>query len=281
MTLALRAKYEDECDQQYLKMSDTTELLVLRTYASHETHNGFTILMVPGWGSIVPGWDEFLLEAKKDFDVIYLETREKGSSKIFKTSQRGSMHRLSDDIAEVISQLGLDQTKLILFGSCMGANIIAHGLVYGKLDPFMSYLIGPQPKWPIPRISRFVLPIAPKWFLTPIKPFLRYWLIKTQCDTPETAAKYSRVLNEANSRKWHHVGLPIAFETYQDLFARIRKKVAIVAEQGDKTHIPEDTFKIAQIIPNAELIVMKSNKAAHSVEMVDCIRKRMPVIKFS
>lgn len=276
-TYTLHSDFEDESERVILTMSDSTELLILRTYAPAASRNGFTILMIAGWGSIVPGWNGFLNEARDDFDIVYLETREKASSTITKHSVRGSIQRLSSDLQEVIELLQLEQKKLILFGSCMGANIIADGLVQEKFDVFKSILLGPQPKWPIPKISRVLLPLLPKRSLTLIKPFLKYWVVHTQCDTEETAAKYARVLDEAISKKWHHVGKPIALDDYTEMYSKVTKPVVIVVEEGDKTHIPEESLAIAKSIKKSEIIYMESNKAAHSEKMVIKIRE---IIKF-
>ena len=75
--------------------------------APKETRNNLTILVIAGWGTIVPSWKGFLHEAKRDFDIIYLETREKLSSVLPKNLERCSMDRLSSDLAEVVKQLKL------------------------------------------------------------------------------------------------------------------------------------------------------------------------------
>ncbi len=273
----LESAFEADSERIYLTMSDTTGILALRTFAPSNSRNGFTILMIAGWGSIVPGWNGFLDDAKNDFDIVYMESREKSSNKLTKQSERGSIDRLSSDLQEVIDQLHLDPSHLVLFGSCMGTNIIADGLVHQKFDAREFFLVGPQAKWPIPKISKGLLPFLPKRSLSKIKPFLKYWVVHTQCDTEETAAKYARVLDEASSKKWHHVGKPMAFDDYTEMFSHVPKPVVIVVEEGDKTHIPEDTLNIAKAIENSEIIVMESNKAAHSAKMVVKIREKLNI----
>jgi len=267
----LVANYEKECEKAYVEMSDATQIQILRTFAQEDARNGFTLFVVPGWGSIVPGWDAFLMEAKNDFDIVYFESREKDSSIISKRS-KVNFDRLSTDILETIEFLGLDQRSLILFGSCIGGNYIAHGLAEQKFDPFLTFLVGPQFKWPIPGIARIFIPFAPKWVLSPWKPFLRFWVRHFGTSSHEQAAKYIRVINEANSRKWHHVGKPIAFDKFWDIFPRIDQDVVVVGEGNDKMHTAADSRKIAELIPNAQLLVMESNEATHSALMVDQVR---------
>ncbi|MHA1668743.1 MAG: hypothetical protein ACTSUR_08800 [Candidatus Heimdallarchaeaceae archaeon] len=58
---------------------------VLRTYVPAETRNGFILFFVAGWGSVVLGWLDVLLEAMNDFDMVYFESREKASSPRFRS----------------------------------------------------------------------------------------------------------------------------------------------------------------------------------------------------
>ncbi|MHA1398516.1 MAG: alpha/beta fold hydrolase, partial [Candidatus Heimdallarchaeaceae archaeon] len=116
---SMRAKYEDLCEEQLLRMSDGTTVRVLRTYAPAETRNGFILFFVAGWGSVVLGWDDVLLEAMKDFDIVYFESREKASSTLAKKT-KNDIDRLSEDIKEVIEILELKIKKTLLFGSSFG-----------------------------------------------------------------------------------------------------------------------------------------------------------------
>ena len=268
LQLLSKIPFEDECEKQYVVMDDGTQLLAMCSKAPDETRNGFTLLMVPGWGTLPISWKGFIEEARKDFDFIYFETREKASSILPKKAER-----LSTDLALAIEQLDLDQNKLILVGSCMGANLIADGLANNKYDPFDSFLIGPQPKWPMPFGTRPLTRLGTRFTLTPIRPFLRFWIRKTQSDTPETAAKYIRVVNEADPRKWWYIGKPIARENYLPMYTKLKKHVVLVAEEGDKMHKAKDAHKIAHAVKNASLISMPSNKATHSEQMVFRMRE--------
>ena len=256
-------------------MDDGTQLLVMTTYAQEKTRNGYTLLLIPGWGTLPLSWKGFIEEAQKDFDLIYFETREKASSILPKKAERGGIKRLSTDLAITIEQLGLDQSKVILVGSCMGANLIADGLAYDKFDPFSSFLIGPQPKWPLPYGTRRLTHLGTRHTLTPIRPILRFWIKKTQSDTPETAAKYIRVIDEASPRKWWYIGKPIAREKYMPTYRKVKNPVVIIAEEGDKMHQAKDAHRIARAVKNSTFLSMSSNKATHSASLVQKIREHL------
>lgn len=111
-----QAEYEKYAVESYLEMSDGSKLKILRTHAKEDRSNGFTIFVNPAFGSIILGWDEFLVEAMMDFDIVYFESREKGSSKLVKKAKM-DMEIYSEDILEIIRQLKLEEDKLIAFAS--------------------------------------------------------------------------------------------------------------------------------------------------------------------
>ena len=78
----MKAEYEKIADESYFLVSDGSEIRVLSSKPQDKPGNGYTLLLLPGWNTVVPGWDEVLMEAAKDFEVLYIESREKGSSKL-------------------------------------------------------------------------------------------------------------------------------------------------------------------------------------------------------
>lgn len=263
--------YEKEALELYITMSDTTQLRVLKSSAPQETHTGFTLFLVAGWGSVVLGWEEVLLEAMHYFDIVYLETREKRSSRLTKRSKFG-IDRMSSDIAETFLQLGLDEKKTILLGSCMGATIIAHGLAEKKYDPWLSVLIAPPPRFELPPLTRYLVPIAPVWIFELIKPLLKKWL-KGKTESKEQAMKYIRVLEEAEGKKWKKVGKPIARPKYWHIFPKIQSRVLLIAAEKDKMHSAKITQKIRDMIPNAMYKDLGTNHNTHAPILVDTIRE--------
>ena len=202
----MRAKYEDLAESIFLTMSDSTQLRILRSCAPKETRNGYTLFMVAGWGSVVLGWEDVLLEAMKDFDIIYLETREKGSSKLARRT-KNNLDRLSSDVKEVLEKLELDLQKLVLFGSSFGATILADGFGNNKFDSCLNVLVAPAIQIDLPPLIRYLVPFFPHWFMPPFKPLIRWWLKRSKSESPEQAAKYIRVMNEAQSKKWKNVAI--------------------------------------------------------------------------
>ena len=270
----MRAKYEDEAESLHLEMSDSSQIRILRTYAKEDINNGCTLFIVAGWGSVVLGWDDVLLEAMKDFNIVYLETREKASSKLAKKT-KNNFDRLSSDVKEVLEQLELDSQKLILFGSSFGAAVLADGFGRRKFDSRLNVLVAPAIQIDLPPVIRYLIPLAPHWFMPPFKPLIRWWLKKSKSESPEQAAKYIRVMNEAQSKKWKNVVLNYLYWKWWKVYEKVDNNILLIAAERDKMHEADITRKIGQLMKNSIYIDLETNKNTHTKPVVDLIRNHL------
>ncbi|GAJ06096.1 unnamed protein product, partial [marine sediment metagenome] len=248
------------------------QLKILRTYAKEETSNGHTIFVIPAFGSIILGWDELLIEAMQDFDVVYFESREKGSSKLVKKAKM-DMEIYSEDMKEIIRQLKLEENKLITLASSSSVPIIGYTIAYKNLQPKLTVLVGPIMKIPIPTIIRLMALFLPTFFVNLIRKLSFIWIKRKRTATPEQAAKYIRAGKEADPKKWKRGLGYFGTATYEKIYPLIDTKVLVIDESEDKMHETEITREIASLIPNAELIDLKTNKNTHSKPIVDTIRE--------
>ena len=269
------SEFEKEAETIDLVMSDNTPIRVLRTIPSVGSENGYKIIVNAGWGSIIPSWDEFLMDAKKDFEIIYLESREKASCQLSRKSKVG-MERMAFDIKEAIDQLEIDEDKLVLFGSCLGATIIVYGLFKKMYNPQMPVLIAPPPRFEVPPVLRQIIPIAPPFLFGVVKPIVRWWIKKFKTESPKQAAKYIRALNEANGRQWKKVGLPLAYKRYWKIFPQVKNKILLVAAEKDKMHDAKTTKRISTMMENSIYTNLGTNKNTHASIMVETIRDYIP-----
>ena len=277
-TKFMRSKFEEVAQEEYLTMSDGTLIRVLQSSAPQETKTSFTVMFMSGWGSVVQGWDDVLMEATHYFDIVYMESREKGSCKHVKNS-RNDLDRLSSDIREIIEQLKLKKEELILFSSSFGALQAAHGLAYDKYEAFLTLLIGVSPKIELPFLTRYLIPWGPPIFLTIFKPVSRFWIKRSKSEDAEQAAKYLRVLEEADARKWKSVAKHVVFSKFWDVYEKVDNPVLIIGMEKDKYHEIKHIKKIATLMKNSTYLDMETNKKTHSSAMIDMLREQVNKIK--
>jgi len=259
-------------------VSDGSQIRVLLSKAPKEEYNELTFVLIAGWNTVVSGWDEVLLEAMKDFDVVYIETREKGSSIVVKNA-KFDMDRFSSDIQEIIEELQINQKKMILFSSSLGTICTAHGLGNKKFKPFLTYFVGPVHRFEMPKGSRIYMYLVPNCFLTVTKPIWKWWIRKRKSENPEQAAKYIRALEEAEAKKWRATAYANAWVDFLDMYEKIAVRNYIVGMEKDKMHERGISMRIHERMENSTYIDLETNKKTHSAEMVKVVRQHLSDIK--
>lgn len=272
------SEFEKLAKSSMVPISDGSKLKVFRYTPPKEKFNGYTLFLSVGWGTVVSAWDQLLLEATKDFDVVYYESREKGSSELPKKYAVG-MERMAKDIQEIIEYLKLDEKKLILLGSCIGATEIVFGMYRKMYNPFLPVLISPPARFEVPPILRQIIPIGPTFLWGTAQPIVRWWVIKTKTEDIKQAAKYLRTLEEADPKKWKRLGLRLAYKRYWWLFPEVKNHVLLVSAETDKMHNAKAIRKVNELMENSVYLSLSSNKDTHAPIMVEKIREFIPQFK--
>ncbi|MCE7738916.1 MAG: hypothetical protein KAU62_07970 [Candidatus Heimdallarchaeota archaeon] len=275
----LISEFEEAAKEQYVKVSDGSEIRILTTKALKGEVNGYTLLLIPGWGTVVPGWEEVLMEAINDFDILYIESREKMSFRPGQGKIKNDIERLALDVREIIEYLEIDQNKMVTLTSSFSTLTIANLLGSKKIKPALSVLIGPVFQFNMPSATRYVTHIVPLFLVSMTKPIWRWWVKKFKSEDPVQAAKYIRSLDEADFKKWKAVAKRVCFTKVWDLYRQIEDNyVVVIGMETDKMHTIKQSKDITAAIPNAEYIDMGTNRATHSAEMIKVIRELMKKI---
>ncbi|MCE7749860.1 MAG: alpha/beta hydrolase [Candidatus Heimdallarchaeota archaeon] len=276
--LPLVSQFEKEAKPLDVMMSDNTTIRVFTTKAPADKRNGYTLFIISGWGTVLPSWNELLIDAFKDFDIVYFESREKGSSSFTRKSDRG-MYRMALDIKDTITNLKLNESKLVLFGSCIGATTIVYGMVEEMYNPYMPVLLAPPGRFEVPPVLSYLIPISPTFLWSIAKPILRFWVNKFKTEDQKQAAKYLRTIEEADAKRWKRLGLKIVFKRYWKTFPKVKNHVLLIAAERDKMHDAEDTMKVSKMIKNSTYLNLETNSNTHSSVMVDTIREYLPIFE--
>jgi hypothetical protein len=214
----------------------------------------------------------------KDFDVVYFETREKGSSVVGKKG-KFDMDRFSSDIQDVLDELQINQEKMILFSSSFGTIVVAHGIGKEKFNPFLTYFVGPVHRFEMPRGSRIYMYFVPNCFLTVTRPLWKMWIRRKKSEDPEQAAKYIRALEEAEVRKWRRTAYANAWDDFLDMYEKVEGRNYIVGMEKDKMHERDISMRIHEAMKKSTYIDLETNKKTHSAEMIQVVRQHLSDIK--
>ena len=271
--------YSDYCSPgtkiqtSYIKVSSCVQLFKIH-FTPKKLTNYPPVIFIPGWGSFIQGWKIVLREMSKDFEIYYLETREKGSA-IHKKEQEITIENIGDDIARATALINLKDDCFIALGSSMGATAILDAIAGEKLFPSLAVLIGPNIEFNIPRFLIIILSIIPIQFYKAIRPFAKWYMKRKYIDMESDSKqyhKYSYVLDNIHFGRTRRSALSFKKYSFKDKIDKIRKRILVFSGKKDILHNYEQTLDMVKRIENATLINLETNDRTHSAEMVGEMR---------
>jgi pimeloyl-ACP methyl ester carboxylesterase len=231
------------------------------------------LVMIPGLVSVMPTFQRLLVEFTRDFDVHYIETREKASSTAGKNADF-RVETIGRDIIEAISHLGLEDRKYILLGTSLSATAMVDRYPDFRRVPFCMVLLEPNavfdyPPWSLPLIRR----AAGVYGL--IRPVVKWYLRNFRVNTDEDAEMYQincRALDRADPYKLRDAVLAISAYKIWDRLESVRTPTLIVSASKDTFHRHGDIQRMISMIKPGTHCDLESHRRIHSAEFADRVR---------
>ena len=268
--------YSDYCSPgtkiqtRYLEISDDIQLFEVH-FSPKDISKYPPVIFIPGWGSFIQGWKIVLQEMSKDFEIYYIETREKGSAKHAR-EQKISIQNIGDDIAKAVQLHDMDDNSFIALGSSMGATVILDAMAENKLKPSLSVLIGPNIEFNIPQFLIIFIALMPNQLYKMIKPCVKWYMKRKYIDMNSDSKqyhKYAYVLDHIHLGRTRRSALSFKKYSFENKIDQIKSRILIFSGKKDILHSYEKTLSMANRVMNATLINLETNDRTHSVEMVD------------
>ncbi len=232
------------------------------------------IVFLPGWGSLINSWDVVLKEMTIDFEIFYIETREKKSAK-HDPEQPITIETIGDDLTHVIRGNNLNDRHYILMGSSLGATAILDAISRKQVDPSLAVLIGPNGKFKAPWYILTLTWLAHPLVYHGLKPIMKWILKKKYLDVqsdPEQYEKYARSIDEAHPGRIRRSALQFSGYKIWEELGNIHQKCVIFTGSKDKLHVYEDTVRINEGLQNCQLIDLETNAKTHGIKMVNQLK---------
>ena len=137
-----KAVFQKNSIKEYIRMSDEAELLVFR---NRKLDKEFNVLFLTGYSAVIEAWNDLLDSLMDNFNLYFLETREKPSSKT-KFKQKGDINRLAMDIHDIIYSCDLNPKKTIIIAESSATMFLARAIVKGLINPAAIILLSPLRK---------------------------------------------------------------------------------------------------------------------------------------
>ena len=219
------------------------------------------VVLVPGWGTNPEGFREFYgpLHGKAEF--VFIETREKNSSRILDRRTDFSPARSARDVRAALDAVGLTGGQYVLAGTCWGSAQILEGMIRGYLDPPTALLADPMHTlWFNKAFLRRVSPWIPAAAIRAVRPLLRQALVG---DLKEGAQKRRtfEFIDGADVWKWKKAAEAAwDFELFGRLGA-VKREVFVLNGTGDKVHDPRNYPRVAAELPAGRFLRMPVDEA--------------------
>lgn len=261
--------------EQMVSVSDNVSLRVIEFYPHKHTTQP-TVLFIAGWISLMKGWKLVLQEMTKDFNIIYVETREKISSQINGTKDF-SVKAIAMDLVKLVEIFGLQKNKYIMFGSSLGGTAILESYQNVNHKPLCFALLGPNAEYRTPWWGLIIIYLFwTRLYTAVLKPFVKWYLRNFRLDIETDRAqyeKYCNALDAADPKKLKPGALALAKYKVWDILENIDLPVLIIGATKDLLHEPQNLIQMDEILPNSTFLDMETNTYAHGPELVVEIRK--------
>ena len=253
--------WEGDVSEHLYVPVDDGEIRVLH-YKPENPVSKRPVAFVPGWGVTPIGFYDFFKVLYNRAECYYIETREKGSSRIDRKKARLDLHQKAKDVADALDYLGLlDGRDFLLMAPCWGAAVLLTGLLDKRIKAPTIIVADPMhtlwfPKWVIRYIGPWVSPFIVEWVIKPIvKPILL-----GNMKEPVQKMRAETFIKEATIWKWRKAAIQVrSFELY-DSAQDIHEHLFVLNGTIDKVHEQSDYPRLARLMPNSRFIFMNTTE---------------------
>lgn len=252
-------------NEHWIEVESGVSIRVLVWNSEGTSLDSGTVVMVPGWGSLFEGWRPLVTEWVKSRHLIYIETREKASSKFNRRISKDdfSIERHSKDIAAVLEALDVEQANIDWYSSSLGSTILIDAFERRDLSGRSSVLLAPNPDFRFPLWSRMII-----YSPLPMVAFRKMvgfvaWVVNRRTKEEGQKVRYRRALLSQDvprmllSARWN-----LGYSLPEDL-SRIEVPCAVMTAASDTLHDFGKVERLADSIPNCRMINVPSNQYAH------------------
>lgn len=220
------------------------------------------VVLVPGWGVTPEGYQAFYESVRGRAEFYYIETREKGSSRLAGKRPDMSPAQSARDIAAALQSLGLaGKRDFVLCGVCWGSTLILQGLLDGVIDAPTVVLGDPMHRLWFPRwMLRWAAPVAPSFLLGAARWLFALAMIGDMKEKAQKARNFAFV-RAADPLKWKRSGHAARDLELFGAVGRIRREVFVVNGTTDKVHDQSHYPRLASEMPRGRFLYLPTDES--------------------
>jgi pimeloyl-ACP methyl ester carboxylesterase len=259
------------CDEQMIQIDECVSLRVIH-FKPFAVSPYPPLVMVVGLATVIESFQGIIGGLTRDFEVYYVETREKSSSRL-SGKVKFDMETIAGDILSILRILELPLKQYILFGYSYSAAVMVEAYRHLQSKPICLLLLSPTPHFYYPRWSLPIIRASVPLYGV-LKPIAKWYLRNFVMNLKEDKDMYlftSRALDRADPRKLKNAILAVAGYQVFDKLEFIDCATLIVDTSKDGIHKHEDIIRMANLIKGSTYIDMENNKRTHGAELTTVI----------
>ena len=265
--------YTHRIDDRYVNLPNGISLRTVSFYPKQKTAYP-PLVMMTGLVSVMQSSKDIVKYLNRDFEIHYLETREKSSS-ITNGQNNFSIVELGRDISLAIPLLGLGDRKYLLFGASLGATAIIEAYRQLKTRPLALILLEPNASFRVPFWSLPLVHLSPHLYRI-LKPMAKYYIKHYRINIKEDYEMYrisARAIDAADPVKLRGAVLGLIKYKVWDLLEEVDCPTLIVGASKDHFHRHEHILKMSNIIKECTFADLENHERTHSDELAGVIKK--------
>ncbi|MCE7748089.1 MAG: alpha/beta hydrolase [Candidatus Heimdallarchaeota archaeon] len=251
----------NESTKVSIKMSDGEEIFCQYTLGD-QTKPDFIMFFIQGFASGYFTWSDCWDAFYQEFNMVIVDPRDKLTNKLTKKS-KCTMHRIALDFVEAIQFLKLEEEKIVLFGSSIGASYVAHLVGQKMIKPKGSFLTGTSRRPRSPRILVKILFLLPGFILNFIGKIVAKIYMMNKVDEGFQREIFEERIRNVDFRRWKLCKQLHDWDASTD-FMNMVEPVFIIRTPKDKYHEEEELEIIQKLIPNCKIINVPNYDFTHT-----------------
>jgi pimeloyl-ACP methyl ester carboxylesterase len=233
------------------------------------------LVFLPGWSSMRSTWDATLHALSSDWEIVYVETREKPSSVLERLPGALALPRFVDDLVGVVQNFAFSDGRYTLAGSSLGGTVALEALPRLTPKPERLILLAPNARFHMPRLTGPLLRYTASWAEPAAALLVRLYItrVRLRGSDPDHARRFIDGFRSGDV--WKSRALAQQLLNYRmDLqrLSNIDTPTIAVGSATDTLHNPEGARAIAAHLPNATYVATDPQRQTHGTVLLDLLR---------
>ncbi|MHA1124549.1 MAG: hypothetical protein ACTSO7_01510 [Candidatus Heimdallarchaeota archaeon] len=268
--------YWDEKITKYLYVPvDDGEIRVVHV-KPEKTSNKRILVFMPGWGVQTAGFDVLYETLHDEVEFYYIETREKGTSKLNKKKANMSIEQMAKDVQDALNFLELPGKDFVFVTPCWGATIIFIGILNETFKAPSIVVFDPMHKLWFNKFINTISPAIPVWLANIVKRPIKFFALLGMKEKAQKE-RTSEFIDNADIWKWKNAAHAVKDLELFGKLEGIKQEIIVFNATSDRIHNQEDYPKLATELPNGRFFFMNTDESKRERLMSGVIRELVAV----